>query len=100
MNQLPEHLRQQIRQTDYTQFLPMGRVAKYGNYGIKAARAALDPASIRAGVAAFEREAAQYQLGQKKMIRDAYTRHKAALAEKANREAMIRSWSWFLNRGK
>lgn len=89
-----------MRQTDYTQFLPMGRVAKFGNYGVKAARNALNPASIRAGAAAFEKEAAQYQLGQKKMIRDAFTRHKAALAEKANRDAMIRSFSWFLNRGK
>lgn len=78
----------------------MGRVAKFGNYGVKAARSALNPASIRAGAAAFEREAAQYQLSQKKMIRDAFMRKKAALAEKANRDAMIRSFSWFLNRSK
>lgn len=93
MNRLPENLRQQMRQTDYTQFLPMGRFSSV-------ARKALSPASIRAGAAAFEREAAQYQLNQKKMIRDAFMRHKAALAEKAKRDAMIRSFSWFLNRGK
>lgn len=67
---------------DFSQYAPMGRFSAV-------ARKAMSPQSIRAGAAAFEREASQFQLSQKaQILKEALKRRK--LAAEAQAQAQFR----------